>query len=142
MMWGSKKYWVVSCTLLRNARQLWLYRSVLNVLCFGLLILYVLAYRNWREIVKRFIPIGICLVAVVQWRAFRRSETPANEWVVKLYCTLPLRAFSRTWGHIAGKFKFFILNRFSSIFSLQKRQYLNSYARLFTGCTRLGFMSI
>lgn len=61
----------------------------------------------WKGIVTRFIPIGICLVAVMQWRSYRKSTREnvlAKQWEVKFYCSLPLRHVSRTWGWIAGEF--------------------------------------
>lgn len=60
-------------------------------------------WTSWRTIVTRFVPIGICLVAVMQWRAYRKisAEHVAKKWEVDLYCSLPLRAFSRSWGWLA-----------------------------------------
>lgn len=60
---------------------------------------------GWKSIVTGFIPIGICLVAVMQWRAFRKhtkEDHIAKDWEISCYCTLPLRNISRMWGWLAG----------------------------------------
>lgn len=74
------------------------------LLWYMVLILFLVGWRTWRGIVTGFIPVGICLVAVMQWRAIRRYDfqSPANHWQINLYCMLPLRYFSRTWGWFAG----------------------------------------
>ncbi|XP_056648086.1 phosphatidylserine decarboxylase proenzyme, mitochondrial isoform X1 [Diorhabda sublineata] len=58
---------------------------------------------EWQTVLKRFLPVGICLIAVMQWRAFRKrqKEGPARQWEINCYCMLPLRTVSRCWGYIA-----------------------------------------
>ncbi|CAH1173888.1 unnamed protein product [Phaedon cochleariae] len=71
--------------------------------------LFVLDYllaegkKEWKSIITGFLPIGICLVAVMQWRAFRRrqGDKVATQWEISCYCMLPLRTLSRYWGYIA-----------------------------------------
>lgn len=60
-------------------------------------------WKGWRAIVKGFLPIGICMVTVMIWRVARRRQNEAANWEIQLYCLLPLRAFSRTWGWIAER---------------------------------------
>ncbi|CAH1126394.1 unnamed protein product [Ceutorhynchus assimilis] len=68
---------------------------------------YILLLKGWTEwegILKRFVPIGVCLLAVMQWRAYRRKTkegTVAKQWEVNCYCFLPLRTLSRCWGYVA-----------------------------------------
>lgn len=59
--------------------------------------------QEWRGIVTRFLPIGLCLVAVMQWRAYRKysGERVASQLEVDAYTILPLKAFSRCWGMLA-----------------------------------------
>lgn len=61
---------------------------------------------QWKAIITGFLPVGLCLVAVMQWRAFRKrqSETIATQWEINCYCMLPLRTVSRCWGWLAGGF--------------------------------------
>ncbi|CAH0552621.1 unnamed protein product [Brassicogethes aeneus] len=63
----------------------------------------VLGWTEWRGIFNLFLPVGLCLVAVMQWRHYRKSsgETIAKPWEVDCYCKLPLRTLSRCWGWIA-----------------------------------------
>ncbi|CAG9859362.1 unnamed protein product [Phyllotreta striolata] len=61
---------------------------------------------QWQTIFTRFLPVGICLIAVMQWRAFRRRQKSlesytASKWEISCYCLLPLRTVSRCWGYIA-----------------------------------------
>ncbi|KAJ3666274.1 hypothetical protein Zmor_001727 [Zophobas morio] len=58
---------------------------------------------EWKGIFTRFVPVGICLIAVMQWRSYRKksAERLANEWEINCYCMLPLRTVSRCWGWIA-----------------------------------------
>lgn len=67
--------------------------------------LLLLGWVVWKGIVSKFIPLGICLVAVMQWRTYRKisSEHTAKQWEISCYCALPLRSLSRMWGWIAGK---------------------------------------
>ncbi|XP_014210828.1 phosphatidylserine decarboxylase proenzyme, mitochondrial isoform X2 [Copidosoma floridanum] len=67
--------------------------------------------RSWRSYVGRWqwqIPLGlgIYLLAVLQWRYFRkRHETnkgPIEGLMVECYCSLPLRITSRVWGGFAS----------------------------------------
>ncbi|KAJ8984876.1 hypothetical protein NQ317_002716 [Molorchus minor] len=60
---------------------------------------------EWRTIFARFLPVGLCLIAVMQWRAYRRKtgDTVARQWEINCYCMLPLRTVSRCWGWIADK---------------------------------------
>lgn len=61
------------------------------------------AWSFWKVTVSKFIPIGICLVAVMQWRVFRKNDQIAKSWEITCYCALPLRSISRMWGWIADK---------------------------------------
>lgn len=61
---------------------------------------------QWQTIITRFLPVGICLIAVMQWRAFRRRQKgvesyTASKWEINCYCLLPLRTVSRCWGYLA-----------------------------------------
>ncbi|XP_072390679.1 phosphatidylserine decarboxylase proenzyme, mitochondrial isoform X1 [Diabrotica undecimpunctata] len=58
---------------------------------------------EWQTIITRFLPVGICLVAVMQWRAFRKRQKDgvASQWEINCYCLLPLRTVSRCWGYLA-----------------------------------------
>ncbi|KAJ8958309.1 hypothetical protein NQ318_017455 [Aromia moschata] len=60
---------------------------------------------EWRGIFVRFLPVGLCLIAVMQWRAYRKKmgETVAKQWEINCYCMLPLRTVSRWWGWLADK---------------------------------------
>lgn len=61
-------------------------------------------WTEWEGIWKKFVPVGICLIAVMQWRAYRRrqrGDTVAKQWEIKCYCWLPLRTLSRGWGYVA-----------------------------------------
>ncbi|KAF2901070.1 hypothetical protein ILUMI_05126 [Ignelater luminosus] len=62
-------------------------------------------WSTWKGIITRFVPIGLCLIAVMQWRAYRKfsADHTAKNWEVIFYCSLPLRATSRCWGWIADK---------------------------------------
>ncbi|GLV44070.1 Phosphatidylserine decarboxylase [Carabus blaptoides fortunei] len=62
-------------------------------------------WNSWRSVAVRFVPVGLCLIAVMQWRAYRKitSTRTAKQWEVDFYCSLPLRAISRCWGWIADK---------------------------------------
>lgn len=67
------------------------------------IILILLGWVLWKGILTKFVPIGICLVAVMEWRALRKhSKHYANKWEIDVYCTLPLRSFSRCWGWLSG----------------------------------------
>ncbi|OXU22866.1 hypothetical protein TSAR_017042 [Trichomalopsis sarcophagae] len=66
---------------------------------------------SWRSYVRRWqwkIPLGlgVSLLAVLQWRYFRkRHETnkgPIEGLMVECYCSLPLRITSRVWGGFAS----------------------------------------
>lgn len=59
---------------------------------------------NWRGVFTRFLPVGLCLIAVMQWRYYRKltSDSLAKQWEIDCYCKLPLRTVSRCWGWIAG----------------------------------------
>ncbi|KAL3278267.1 hypothetical protein HHI36_013602 [Cryptolaemus montrouzieri] len=65
--------------------------------------LIVKGWSEWSGVFTKFVPVGICLIAVMQWRAFRKrgQDRIATEWEVKCYCMLPLRTVSRCWGWIA-----------------------------------------
>jgi hypothetical protein len=65
---------------------------------------------EWKGILTRFVPVGICLVAVMQWRSYRKksAERIARQWEIDCYCMLPLRTVSRWWGWIAGIFSTFL----------------------------------
>ncbi|KAG5898466.1 hypothetical protein JTB14_015472 [Gonioctena quinquepunctata] len=58
---------------------------------------------DWKGILYRFIPVGICLIGVMQWRAFRKrqGDMVASQWEINCYCMLPLRSLSRCWGYLA-----------------------------------------
>ncbi|KAK9884454.1 hypothetical protein WA026_007297 [Henosepilachna vigintioctopunctata] len=60
-------------------------------------------WSEWSGVFTKFVPVGVCLVAVMQWRSFRKrnQDRVATEWEVKCYCMLPLRTVSRCWGWIA-----------------------------------------
>ncbi|XP_044259848.1 phosphatidylserine decarboxylase proenzyme, mitochondrial isoform X2 [Tribolium madens] len=60
---------------------------------------------EWKGILTRFVPVGICLIAVMQWRSYRKksSERLAKKWEIDCYCMLPLRTVSRWWGWFADK---------------------------------------
>ncbi|XP_060525661.1 phosphatidylserine decarboxylase proenzyme, mitochondrial isoform X3 [Cylas formicarius] len=63
-------------------------------------------WAEWEGVLKRFVPIGVCLIAVMQWRALRRRVKEgaiAKQWEINFYCFLPLRTVSRCWGAIADK---------------------------------------
>lgn len=62
-------------------------------------------WTSWRSIITGFVPIGICLVAVMQWRAYRKisGAHSAKQWQISCYCALPLRITSRCWGWLADK---------------------------------------
>ncbi|XP_076252208.1 phosphatidylserine decarboxylase isoform X2 [Rhynchophorus ferrugineus] len=63
-------------------------------------------WGQWDSVIKKFVPIGICLIAVMQWRAYRRRTkdgTVAKQWEIDCYCFLPLRTVSRVWGFLADK---------------------------------------
>lgn len=65
-------------------------------------------WLEWKSVFTRFIPVGLCLLTVMQWRAYRRqcNERTARQWEISCYCMLPLRTVSRYWGWIAGIFIF------------------------------------
>ncbi|XP_074038700.1 phosphatidylserine decarboxylase isoform X2 [Leptinotarsa decemlineata] len=58
---------------------------------------------DWKNILIRFLPVGICLIGVMQWRALRKKQgnAIASQWEVNCYCMLPLRTVSRCWGYLA-----------------------------------------
>lgn len=60
---------------------------------------------EWRAIFTRFLPVGLCLVAVMQWRTYRKrnADKLARQWEIDCYCMLPLRTVSRWWGWLADK---------------------------------------
>ncbi|XP_018571598.1 phosphatidylserine decarboxylase proenzyme, mitochondrial isoform X1 [Anoplophora glabripennis] len=60
---------------------------------------------EWRAIFTRFLPVGLCLVAVMQWRMYRKrnADKVARQWEINCYCMLPLRTVSRWWGWLADK---------------------------------------
>ncbi|KAK4883651.1 hypothetical protein RN001_006970 [Aquatica leii] len=62
-------------------------------------------WSTWKGIMTGFVPLGICLVAVMQWRAYRKLSTEryAKQWEISCYCALPLRTVSRCWGWLADK---------------------------------------
>ncbi|XP_025829030.1 phosphatidylserine decarboxylase proenzyme, mitochondrial isoform X2 [Agrilus planipennis] len=62
-------------------------------------------WLEWKVIMTKFVPVGLCLIAVMQWRFYRKqiSDRTASHWEVKFYCALPLRAVSRWWGWLADK---------------------------------------
>ncbi|XP_030762478.1 phosphatidylserine decarboxylase proenzyme, mitochondrial isoform X1 [Sitophilus oryzae] len=63
-------------------------------------------WGQWEGVFKRFVPLGICLFAVMQWRAYRsriRDGAVAKQWEINCYCLLPLRTVSRVWGFFADK---------------------------------------
>ncbi|KAJ8931766.1 hypothetical protein NQ314_015298 [Rhamnusium bicolor] len=59
---------------------------------------------EWRTIFTRFLPVGLCLIAVMQWRVYRRrtDDKVAKQWEINCYCLLPLRTVSRWWGWLAA----------------------------------------
>lgn len=83
---------------------LWFFEYVFKLLSITSFVLFLAGTKTWRGIVKGFVPVGICLLAVMQWRAYRKysHEKIAPNWQINLYCSLPLRGFSRCWGWIAG----------------------------------------
>lgn len=66
-------------------------------------------WLEWRAVFTRFVPIGLCLIAVMQWRAYRRHsrERTAKQWEISCYRMLPLRTVSRYWGWLAGIFSYY-----------------------------------
>ncbi|KAL1505820.1 hypothetical protein ABEB36_005293 [Hypothenemus hampei] len=63
-------------------------------------------WTEWEKVLKRSVPLGVCLIAVMQWRVYRRKireGTVANQWEINCYCFLPLRSISRCWGYLADK---------------------------------------
>lgn len=66
-------------------------------------LLIVKGWSEWSGVFTKFVPVGVCLVAVMQWRAFRKrsQDRVATELEIKCYCFLPLRTVSRCWGWIA-----------------------------------------
>lgn len=80
-------------------------KSQLVYVYFFIKCIYIyLGWVTWKGIVTRFVPIGLCLIAVMQWRAYRKhvGKHTAKQWEVNCYCALPLRAVSRCWGWVAG----------------------------------------
>ncbi|XP_050312737.1 phosphatidylserine decarboxylase proenzyme, mitochondrial isoform X2 [Anthonomus grandis grandis] len=68
-------------------------------------LLLLQGWPEWQGVLKRFVPLGICLIAVMQWRAYRKRAKEdrgvAKQWEISCYCTLPLRSMSRCWGYLA-----------------------------------------
>ena len=62
-------------------------------------------WTTWNSIVKGFLPLGMCLIAVMQLRAYRKlsGERTATAAEARVYRTLPLRTASRLWGWMANK---------------------------------------
>ncbi|KAH1026410.1 hypothetical protein HUJ05_000082 [Dendroctonus ponderosae] len=63
-------------------------------------------WTEWEGMLKRFVPLGVCLIAVMQWRAYRqkgKGGTAAKQWEINCYCFLPLRTMSRCWGYLADQ---------------------------------------
>ncbi|KAK9737403.1 Phosphatidylserine decarboxylase [Popillia japonica] len=62
-------------------------------------------WLTWKATIKSFVPIGICLIAVMQWRNYRKQmkERIANKFEINCYRILPLRMVSRWWGWFADK---------------------------------------
>lgn len=83
--------------LLEGSFTVWLVCFFDNFFFFGAV------WQQWRGLVKGFIPLGVCLIAVMQWRTYRRNVSLADRWQISVYCCLPLRSLSRLWGSLAGK---------------------------------------
>lgn len=67
------------------------------------LLFFLLGWGLWKGIITKFVPIGICLIAVMEWRVLRKqSKNYADKWEIDIYCTLPLRSASRCWGWFSG----------------------------------------
>lgn len=65
--------------------------------------LILIGWGVWKGVLTRFVPIGLCLIAVMEWRALRKQgKSFANKWEIDIYCSLPLRSASRCWGWMAG----------------------------------------
>lgn len=80
---------------------------VSQVLCEYSIVFQILAeWANWRGVFARFVPVGLCLIAVMQWRNYRKlsTEQTARQWEISCYCALPLRVVSRCWGWLAGRY--------------------------------------
>lgn len=77
--------------------QLFMLMNIDNVL---------VGWLEWKAVFTRFIPLGLCLITVMQWRAYRShvKERTARKWEISCYCMLPLRTVSRYWGWFAGIF--------------------------------------
>lgn len=83
---------------------LWLCENSLGPILYIAFIFILVGTKTWRGVFKSFVPVGLCLIAVMQWRAYRRYKLGkvASHWEINLYCALPLRSLSRGWGWIAG----------------------------------------
>ncbi|XP_055608312.1 phosphatidylserine decarboxylase proenzyme, mitochondrial isoform X2 [Uranotaenia lowii] len=77
--------------------------TILSVLDWWLLA----GWLTWRGVVLRWTPLGICMVAAVQWHLHNRNldsqglPRTAAPWQMNVYCSLPLRLMSRCWGWLA-----------------------------------------
>ncbi|XP_059619781.1 phosphatidylserine decarboxylase proenzyme, mitochondrial isoform X2 [Phlebotomus argentipes] len=66
-------------------------------------------WMTWHGVLLRWAPIGLCLAAAVQWHmqskelARRGMHRTASQWQTNVYCSLPLRIFSRCWGWMAER---------------------------------------
>ena len=70
----------------------------------------LIGWTTWKGYIKGFVPLGMCLVAVMQWRAYRKvsDERTATTLEINAYRILPLRMASRFWGWIAGNCIFYL----------------------------------
>jgi len=76
---------------------------VLNDNLALILVIYTVEeITSWRSIAIGFLPVGICLLCVMQWRRLRQGAI-AHHIEITTYKTLPLKFVSRLWGNIAGK---------------------------------------
>lgn len=64
-------------------------------------------WLTWQGIFMRWTPIGICVIAAVEWhlnnKELEKKGLPrvASQWQMNIYCSLPLRMLSRCWGWFA-----------------------------------------
>jgi len=74
---------------------------VLNDNLALILVIYTVEeITSWRSIAIGFLPVGICLLCVMQWRRLRQGAI-AHHIEITTYKTLPLKFVSRLWGNIA-----------------------------------------
>ncbi|XP_055309180.1 phosphatidylserine decarboxylase proenzyme, mitochondrial isoform X2 [Sitodiplosis mosellana] len=64
-------------------------------------------WLTWRNLILKWTPIGIGLASLVHWHLHYRKcdelgqPRTASRFMTEVYCSLPLRLISRTWGWLA-----------------------------------------